>query len=417
MNNPISSVQLSRLCLALAFASTSSLVQASGFALIEQSASGQGLSYAGAAASTEDASVMWFNPAGLSKIKNPQFIAGLHLLLPDLSFTDDGTSTASGPNDSAGTLGAVPNFYYARPLDDKTTLGFGVNVPFGQHIEYAEDWVGRYQATNTDVNTVNFNLNFARQLTPKLSAGLGLNVLMAQLVLEQKMPNPSPFNADTDKNIAIEANAQDYGWNAGLLYDLSEKTVLGLGYRSKITLDADGDITITTPDLLEFPGQISSRVVLPASWNLSMTHQLNPQWQLLADAQLSQWSQFDSLIIDTDLAGRVDSRQNLKDAWRYALGTIYQMNDQWKIRTGLALDTSAVSSPEGRSPRTPDSDRLWYSAGFGYQWKKNLRLDTGFTYIQAEKAKVNYTTDEQSYLVGEYDNHVWIASAQLVWDF
>jgi len=44
----------------------SSTGYASGFALIEQSASGQGLSYAGAAASTEDASVMWFNPAGIA---------------------------------------------------------------------------------------------------------------------------------------------------------------------------------------------------------------------------------------------------------------------------------------------------------------------------------------------------------------
>lgn len=44
----------------------STTCQASGFALIEQSASGQGLSYAGAAASTEDASVMWFNPAGIA---------------------------------------------------------------------------------------------------------------------------------------------------------------------------------------------------------------------------------------------------------------------------------------------------------------------------------------------------------------
>jgi long-chain fatty acid transport protein len=308
----------------------------------------------------------------------------------------------------------VPNFYYARPLDDKTTLGFGVNVPFGQHIEYAEDWVGRYQATNTDVTTVNFNLNFARQLTPKLSAGLGLNVLMAELVLEQK----KYISPEFDANVAIEAETQDYGWNAGLLYDWSEKTVLGLGYRSKITLDADGDMTATTPtNALLSQNPITSRVVLPASWNLSMTHQLNAQWQLLADAQLSQWSQYDSLIIKSGPVTLVDSRQNLKDAWRYALGTIYQMNDQWKIRTGLALDTSAVSSPEGRSPRTPDSDRLWYSAGFGYQWKKNLRLDTGFTYIQAEKAKVNYTTDGSAFLKGEFDNHVWIASAQLVWDF
>ena len=37
-----------------------------GFALIENSASGMGKAFAGAAAAAEDASTVWFNPAGMT---------------------------------------------------------------------------------------------------------------------------------------------------------------------------------------------------------------------------------------------------------------------------------------------------------------------------------------------------------------
>ena len=42
---------------------------AAGFALQENSASGLGNAYAGGAAAAEDASTVWWNPAGMSRLK------------------------------------------------------------------------------------------------------------------------------------------------------------------------------------------------------------------------------------------------------------------------------------------------------------------------------------------------------------
>ena len=102
---------------AILFALASETVSASGFALIEQSASGQGLSYAGAAASTEDASVMWFNPAGLTEIEGHQIIVGGHVISPSAKFNNDGSylavpvNTLQGDEDNGATIGFVPNLY------------------------------------------------------------------------------------------------------------------------------------------------------------------------------------------------------------------------------------------------------------------------------------------------------------------
>jgi long-chain fatty acid transport protein len=52
-----------------------------GFALIEQSVSGLGNAYAGGAASAEDASTIFFNPAGLTRLDDRQLILGAHLIM------------------------------------------------------------------------------------------------------------------------------------------------------------------------------------------------------------------------------------------------------------------------------------------------------------------------------------------------
>ena len=68
---------------ALLSAGNISTSHAAGFALIENSASGQGNAYAGAAAVAEDASTVWFNPAGMMKLSGNQMV-----LLQPLNFSD-----------------------------------------------------------------------------------------------------------------------------------------------------------------------------------------------------------------------------------------------------------------------------------------------------------------------------------------
>ena len=60
------STSLRRSALALALAAAHGSVLAAGFQLIEQNASGLGNAYAGQAAAAEDASTVFFNPAGLT---------------------------------------------------------------------------------------------------------------------------------------------------------------------------------------------------------------------------------------------------------------------------------------------------------------------------------------------------------------
>src|SRR6266436_4279839 len=78
------------------FAGSVSQAHASAFALIEQSASGLGNAYAGAAAAAEDASTIYYNPAGMSLLPGEvQISTGLALINVSAKFSDSG-STPSG---------------------------------------------------------------------------------------------------------------------------------------------------------------------------------------------------------------------------------------------------------------------------------------------------------------------------------
>ena len=149
---------------------TSLTAQAAGFALIEQSASGMGNAFAGGSAAAEDASTIYFNPAGMTYIDGTQAVGALHLIKPNAEFHDKGSVKAlglppkgdEGPN--AGDLAFVPNFYFMTDINPSIKAGIGVNAPFGLKTEYDDKWVGRFQADKSEVKTININPAIALRL-------------------------------------------------------------------------------------------------------------------------------------------------------------------------------------------------------------------------------------------------------------
>ncbi len=158
----------------------SSISMAGGFALIEQSASQMGNAFAGGAAFANDASTIYFNPAGMTRVP-AQVVGGVHYVDPSAKF--DGTATdifggtvSGGNGGDAGENGVVPNLYITAPLGNGLFAGLGINVPFGLSTEYDEDWKGRYHAIESEVTTVNFNPSLAYKVNNKLSVGAGISI-------------------------------------------------------------------------------------------------------------------------------------------------------------------------------------------------------------------------------------------------
>src|SRR5438105_11733762 len=129
-------------------------VAAVGFALEQQSVSNLGYAFAGGAANAEDASTIYSNPAGMTRLPGRQVVLGLNAIYGSARFADQGTSSPAGPAFpiTGGTggnpvgLNWVPNLYYATDIGRSAKAGIGINAPFGLKTKYPSDWMGRYHA-------------------------------------------------------------------------------------------------------------------------------------------------------------------------------------------------------------------------------------------------------------------------------
>ena len=132
------------------------------FALQENSGSGLGNAFAGGAASAEDVSTIWANPAGMSRFATPQIAGAVHFVTPSFKFKDNGSQPAAfqplgGTGGDAGDLAIIPNLYAAMPINSQWAVGIGINAPFGLVTEYDSNWLGRFQGVKSDIKTINVN--------------------------------------------------------------------------------------------------------------------------------------------------------------------------------------------------------------------------------------------------------------------
>lgn len=406
--------------------------QASGFALIEQSASGQGLSYAGAAANVENSSVMWFNPAGLAWIDGHEVIAGAHVIDANAPFTNDGSYIQSsgdplyGDNDDGAKTGVIPNLYWKGQLGDYA-VGIGFNVPYGSTVDYDQYWVGRYHAVYTETKTYNINPAIARKFG-NWSVGAGLNAQYISVNLTQKIDLATYGATQSNDGYAdLEADSWAFGYNFGALYEFENAGKLGLAYRSQMSHSARGTADFTVQNVpasvaASFQDtHIQANVDLPATASISYVLPFADKFEFLADATWTGWSSFKELKIEFNNPDKSDSVQpeDWKDVMRYALGLSYQSSERFKWRTGIAYDETAIKNKYLRTPRIADSDRIWVSAGLGYQMTDDLTLDVGYTHIFGGQPKMEAThADTQDHVLkGHFDIDINIVSAQLVWKY
>ena len=135
---------------------------ASSFALIEQSVSSMGTAYAKGSAGLDDASTIYFNPAGMARLHGSHLSGGLHIInsntdfkgsaeyREDIPFGIGGSSIDGKKKDDLDLTAAVPSGYLSHQYSDKVWFGLGINVPFGLETDYSDGWVGRYHALKSD---------------------------------------------------------------------------------------------------------------------------------------------------------------------------------------------------------------------------------------------------------------------------
>ncbi|MDG9922785.1 MULTISPECIES: outer membrane protein transport protein [unclassified Pseudomonas] len=389
--------------LALAIGAVSTHSLGNGVAINEQSVSGMGTSFAGRASAVNDASILFGNPAGLTKLKRPEVTGGFGLV--DAKVDLDNASAETSKGDMV-PLTPVPFAFYASPIDESWHWGLGLYVPYALISDYEKSFGGRFKGQYSKVEVVTLQPTLSYQINDRVSVGFGPTINKIKGKLVSKLDNSAAFGTGETK-VGIKGDDVGYGFNAGVMVDVTDQLTWGLTYHSKVDYTLEGRTRITGGDgpiFSAFNGQYDASLdfTTPETVDTSVTYEFDDKWTLYAGATFTRWSRLQEIVVENQgtpsilgLSPIAEVAEELKwhDTWSYAIGASYQLNPQWVLRTGLALDPSPAEN-EHRSVRIPVGNRKVFSLGAGWSPNPDLTIDVAYSYLRENEAKVNQHSTE-----------------------
>ncbi|WP_266171011.1 OmpP1/FadL family transporter [Dyella subtropica] len=432
--------------------------EASAFQLKEDSVKSMGRGYAGSATAGGDASVAVNNPAAMSDLKGTYFQADLTAINFGAKFTGSahdalGRPISGGNGGDAGTTLPVPSVFFATQVADRWHIGGGISVPFGLKTDYDKNWVGRYNAIHTKLESFDATLSasydvtdtfalgasaIAQRTNATLTSAINFNAVGLGVVQQAAMAGAiTPVQAQalaqqigiivppgSDGYASIKGNDWAYGWQLGAYWKLTPNDKLALNYHSKISHTIQGNANYIVPTnvqaLLGSP-QVSAllggavpfqhtggtaALTTPASATASYWHQ-EEKFGLGMDVSWTKWDVLKQLVVKYDNPAQPQTVEpfNWRNTWYIAVGGDYYLNDKITLRGGLAIDTTPTRA-SNRDPRVPDSTRQTASVGIGYKASEHFEINASYAHIFVNSAHLNGSVSPTGdVLSGNYDDY------------
>jgi long-chain fatty acid transport protein len=323
------------------------LARGAGFGLNEGSARGDALGGA-LVGRADDASAIYYNPAGIVQLPGDQFMAGVTLITSKTDVRAGGVTTSSEQG-----WQYPPHAYYTHQINDQLWLGAGVFSRFGLNTEFPENWPGRDNSYLAKVQSLTFNPDVALKINEQFSVAVGVNATWFDL---------------TQQNAAqeIKGDAIGYGFNVGARYAPSDWLALGATYQSKVTENVEGS-------------DLSSSLELPQEFSFGIAVKPAQKWSVEVGAVYTGWQSFDKLDVDFKNGTKSVIAKDWNNVMRYQAGVEYTATKALMLRAGYAYDETPIPL-QTAGYDVPENDRHLFSLGAGYRWSRWV-LDLSYTYI------------------------------------
>jgi long-chain fatty acid transport protein len=431
---------------------TSTEILASGFQIWEQDGASIANYHAGYAALATDASIAFYNPAGITRIKHQQLAIGGSAIMTDFNYKGSVTVANTFPDplpplsetfpnvsDQGGSLSWVPAFHYVAPINDCIGIGLSAVVPFGLKTSYGTDTPVRYAATLSSITMANISPSIGFKVTNKASLGAGLDI--QRVYAELDLIGTSILTPDSDTDSTNKANGTAYGYHLGALYEFTPVARVGLSYHSKVRHHLSGSSKFEGPiaDALN-GGELRSshattNVTFPAYTALSGYWRFHPCWAAMGTVIYTQWNVFKDLVLN-DVAGavtlpfpdiigpsrniQVNIPEHYRNTWNASLGLDFYPTETIIVRGGVGFDQTPART-QFRNVQLPDNNRYVFAVGGHFQATRDIGLDIGWTHVFVNKAKVNPPAQVVGAQVVNTDGNVTggadVFGGQLTWNF
>ena len=384
-----------------------------------------GLASAGYNVRAQDASTVFTNPAGMTRLDGAQLLGAGQIDFGNLAFSPgSGTSPGLGDEDGGRVFGSDGLFFggggfFSYSVSPDLKLGFAMTGNFGAPLQYDDNWVGRYYAQEATLVGLSFVPAIAYKVTQKLSLGGSVSVMNGIYKNKVAINNVDPRYGDGQ--LKLDDNAWGWGINLGLLYEFTEGTRLGFTWNSQVDLDfsSQAEFSNLAPGvntLLTQRGLINSNIdvgiTVPQQLMGSIFSQVSDRWAVLGSIGWQQWSKFGQVqlgIQNTLYPTSLTEDLDFKDTWHFAAGAQYRLSEPWLLNFGMAYD-SGFQDGSNVSPLVPANAAWRFGLGAENQLSKTFMWGLATEYLYGGTLDTNLQTQlpvelgSRGDLVGSYDN-------------
>ena len=417
----------------------------------------------------DDASAMYWNPAGLSFLNETTLTVGIHYV----DFNGEYENLDGETYENEDLLNLIPSLVYVKSCPDKAwNWGFGIYVPFGLSAEWdmyqrpdtmnemylggdingngtLDDlplvWDGEMEENETygSMMVIDFHPTFSYKFNDKFSAGIGMSLDYASIKLTrvQLHEGPTPetsLGKYLPTYFEMNGTGMTFGANYGLMYKPTECLSIGLSGRleSELKFEGDADIDVYLNNWFAMAQGLGTgangvtvnanpdaeaTIVLPGDIGGGLGYKINENWLVSADFTYTMWESVDVINIefsgvDSLMGAPLEDEEMVLD-WtntiRFGLGTEYVMGPL-AYRLGYYYDESPLND-ETMSVTFPDfNTKNALNFGLGYMVNENLCLDLGVEYIMFEERDVAAYEDNSP---GIYNGGLIDIMLDITWKF
>lgn len=368
-------------------------LKAGGFYSPYHSATAIGTAFAGASARADDAGFFLYNPAIISSLGGAQTWIDARAFFPNAEIDPDEAINALGAGIARdGDTGNLARAALAvgsvsvYPIAPGLTLGIGSAAPFATDVETDPGWAGRYHLIRARMVGLNAEAALSWQATPELALAAGVQVQR----FDARFANAAilPTSRGLVEGIATLEGEPSWatGAVAGLVWTPLDGTRIGIGWRSAMTHEIEGQAETTVRG---FPVEkLSFDLDLPHVVSAGLDHRLTADLRFFAEAQWVGWRRFKGFDIAFE-SGRPNEVRPIewRDTWLLAVGAGIKLAPATEVTAGLSYDTAAAIDASGTTIST-DAGKWMVGLGLMHEVEGLGRLSFSYAHILVEDAHV-----------------------------
>ena len=340
------------------------------------------LAMAHTSAHTEDASVAFFNPAGISFIPNKLSVSvGAFGAISEVEYQNLNTLESYKTSNPVGTpLYAAVTY----KVSNSVAVGLSVTTPFGGTVKWPNDWSGNVMVQKMELKSFFFQPMISYKFNDW--ASIGGSFIYAKGLVDWDKANKTPdgtVNINDDK-------ATGTGFGLGFYLKPTPKLDLSIAYRSPVDMEAKKGVLSVNVGALSYKENFTTTLPLVEEYTVGLTYKVTPKWLVSADFNYHGWERYNKLTLNLENSGALVTPKNFHNTKTFRIGTQYMLTDKLAGRLGYYYDESPYTD-EYFIPETPSFDANVFTGGLGYKFGKfGVDLAAAFAFPKARGVNNTY---------------------------